>query len=138
MADLSASAADDTALSDDGAPQSDLTVSAADDTALSDDAAAEFRVTVNGLDMATATWARVMAAVRGLYPQVANLSDAAAVQAVMKNVVTEWVATWEARQKPDPQESANQAMRRANEERAVAHEKARRELAEDVRPTVET
>lgn len=97
------------------------------------------RVTVNGLDMSTGMWTRVMAAVRGLYPQQsAGLSDTAAVQAVMLDIVTGWLAVWEGRQAgPDPSTAAQQAAQQAQDTRDAAEAQARTD-ATDIHPTVTT
>lgn len=97
------------------------------------------RVTVNGLDMSTGMWTRVMAAVRGLFPQqTTGLSDDAAVQAVMLDIVTGWLAVWEGQQAgPDPGDAAQQAAQQAHDVRSAAEAQARTD-ATDIHPTVTT
>lgn len=94
-------------------------------------------VTVNGLEMPPALWLRVMAAVRGLFPQETfGLSDAAAVQAVMRGIVIDWLCTWEAREAaPDPGEAARLAQQQAMTAINEAMTKARDDAAV-IAPTV--
>jgi predicted Zn-dependent protease len=116
---------------------SDLTADATDAIDATDAGAADFRVVVNGLDMSAATWARMVTAIRGLFAETAGLSDAAAVQLVMKNVATGWVAAWEERQASvDPGVAAQQAAEQANALRSAAHAQAVSDLNADVQPTV--
>jgi hypothetical protein len=74
-------------------------------------------ITVNGLTMSTGMWTRVMAAVRGLYPELTGdapggtpLSDAGALQAVTLSVLTDWVTLYESQVgAPDPSEATTSA-----------------------------
>lgn len=113
---------------------------AADTLTLADSASAQIRVVVNGLDMSEAMWARVMAAVRGLFPnQTAGLSDSGAIQALMQHIVIEWVATWEGSQAaPDPSAAAKQAQDQAVASRLAAADQARSDATADIHVTVTT
>jgi hypothetical protein len=117
---------------------SDLTADQADSAEVTDAARAQQRIVVNGLEMAVGTWGRILAAVRGLFPAAtAGLSDSAAVQAVMKHVLIEWVSTWEGRQAgPDPSDAARQAQAAAVAVQQDAADRARKHVVDDVQPTI--
>lgn len=121
---------------------SPIDASAADGLGLTDSAAAvtdDPTIIVNGLAMPTKIFTRVMTALRGLYPTITSgLSDDAAIQAVMRNVVINWVASWESQQTGmDPAEAAQQAASAAQQARLDADAQARTDTAV-ITPTVTT
>jgi hypothetical protein len=103
-------------------------------------------ITINGLTMSTGMGARVMAAVRGLYPELTGdapggtpRSDAGALQAVMLSVLTDWVTLYESQVgAPDPSEAAQQAIADAIAARDAVEAAALADIAGDVTPTVTT
>lgn len=96
------------------------------------------KIEVNGLWMSPASLARILAALRGLFPDLASLSDHGVIQAVMSRCLTEWVADWEARQAADPNAAARRAVQDALDAQQLARTKAHDELSADVQLTVTT
>ena len=96
------------------------------------------KIEVNGLWMSPASFARILTALRGLFPDLASLSDQGVIQAVMARCLMDWVADWEARSAADPNAAARQAMSAALDSQQQARTKAHDELTADVQLTVTT
>lgn len=85
------------------------------------------RVTFLGLGMEDSLRARIVAAMRGLYPQqTEGLGDLRAAQVLLRMWVTELLAAWETRQAaPDPANAAKEAADEAAAARNGAEASAR-------------
>lgn len=94
------------------------------------------RVNVLGLNMPEAMQGRIIAAARGVYPELTEgLSDARAIQSLLKFWTTELLATWESRQAaPDDADAARDAIEKATSARRDAAKQARA-AAEDIETT---
>lgn len=83
------------------------------------------QIQILGLNMPPMLEVRLLTAVRGLYPELtAGLSDAGAVQAVLRYVATQWLVEWERQQSVDIDAAAAAARAEATATQAAAADAA--------------
>jgi hypothetical protein len=97
------------------------------------------RLKIAGLDLSDVSFARIIAAFRGLYPDLtAGVSDDRALQNAFKQIIVQHVATWESRQAgPDPSTAAIEASAAAAHKRKEAEDSSRLDMESDIKPTTE-
>lgn len=95
------------------------------------------RITVFGLNMDDTIYTRIIAAIRGTYPELtAGLSDSKAAQSVLKIWAVGLVSSWERGQAAtDPNDAARAAAEAATKLRQAALDRATTEVNADVQPT---
>jgi hypothetical protein len=95
------------------------------------------RVTYLGLDMDATMVAKIVAALRGLYPNLVSPADSdnRVIQLCLHQIITEHLAAWAARSATDPIDViVKQATDTAKAEQQAAVEQARTDAA-DIQPT---
>lgn len=97
------------------------------------------RVNYLGLNMDTAMVAKIVAALRGLYPNLVSPTDSdnRVVQICLRQIITDHLATWAARSAADPDAAAKQAFHDARAAQDTAEQQARTD-AGDIAPTATT
>jgi hypothetical protein len=92
-----------------------------------------------GLNMDATMVPKVVAACRGLYPNLVSSTDSdnRVIQLVLRQIITEHLAAWAARTVADPAGAAEQARSQAEDQQKAADHQARVD-ATDILPTATT